>query len=88
MRIDNFNRTPLTQGTERTEPADQQRSSGASGKEAISGADQADVSPLAQALSTHDPARIGELQLAVQSGKYDVAAHAVAGAIIEAHLTE
>jgi flagellar biosynthesis anti-sigma factor FlgM len=87
MRIDDLNRTPVTQGTERTDQTAAQHP-GATGKDAIAGSDQADVSPLARALSTTDPARIEQLRLAVQSGTYNVSAEAVASSIIDAHLTE
>jgi anti-sigma28 factor (negative regulator of flagellin synthesis) len=39
-------------------------------------------------LSTSDPARLDSLRQAVQSGNYNVAADAVAGAIIDAHINE
>ena len=87
MRIDDLNRTPLTQNAEKIDQATQQRQSAAE-KDAVRGSDQADVSPLALALSTQDPSRIEQLRLEVQSGKYDVPADAVAKAIIDDHLTE
>lgn len=89
MRIDDLNRAPLAQSTEKADPANVQQRPGTAGKDAVAGpSDQADVSPLARALATNDPSRIEELRLAVQSGQYDVSAQAVAGAIIDAHLTE
>jgi len=87
MRIDDLNRTPVTQNAEKTDQIAQQ-APGAPGKEGVAASDQAEVSPLARALSTQDPARIDQLRLEVQSGKYDVPAQAVASAIIDAHLTE
>lgn len=87
MRIDDINRTPLTQSAEKTDQTGQQRS-GAAGKGAADGSDHADVSPLARALAGPDPSRIEQLRLAVQSGHYDVSAEAVASAIVDAHLTE
>lgn len=87
MRIDDLNRTPVTQNAEKTDQATQQRP-GAFGKDAVRDSDHADVSPLALALSTQDPSRIEQLRLEVQSGKYNVSADAVAKAIIDAHLTE
>jgi len=87
MRIDDLNRTPVTQSTEKTDQTAAQRP-GTTGKDAMAGADQADVSPLARALSATDPARIEQLRLEVQSGKYDVSAEAVVRSIIDAHLTE
>ncbi len=87
MRIDDLNRTPVTQSTEKTDQTASQRS-GTAGKDAVAGADQADVSLLARALSASDPTRIEQLRLEVQSGKYDVSAEAVASSIIDAHLTE
>jgi len=87
MRIDDLNRTPLAQGAEKPDPADPKRSleknPGATG-----GADQANVSELAHALAAPDPQRIEQLRLAVESGKYDVSADAVAKAIVEAHIRE
>jgi anti-sigma28 factor (negative regulator of flagellin synthesis) len=87
MRIDDLNRAPLTQGTEKTDPAAQKR---AAVKDAHSaaGADQADVSELAQSLAARDPDRIEQLRLEVQSGNYKMSADAVARAIIDAHLKE
>lgn len=87
MRIDDLNRTPVTQNAEKTDQTGQQPP-GAPGKNTVAVSDQADVSPLARALSTQDPARIDQLRLDVQSGKYDVSAETVAGAIIDAHLTQ
>jgi anti-sigma28 factor (negative regulator of flagellin synthesis) len=42
---------------------------------------------MAQALSTGDSQRLEQLRLAVQSGKYEVPAEAVAKAIIDHHTT-
>ncbi len=86
MRIDDLNRTPVTQGPEKTEQAAQQR---ALEKENITdGTDQAEVSQLAQALSAGDPGRLEQLRLQVQSGNYEVAPQALANSIINAHLKE
>jgi anti-sigma28 factor (negative regulator of flagellin synthesis) len=87
MRIDDLNRTPLTQGTEKTDPAAQKRATEKDGSPA-SGPDHADVSSLAQALSSRDPQRLEQLRLDVQSGKYNVSAETVAKAIIDAHLND
>jgi len=87
MRIDDLNRTPVTQNAEKTDQATQQRPD-ASGKDTVRGSDHADVSPLALALSTQNSSRIEQLRLEVQSGKYNVSADAVAKAIVDAHLTE
>lgn len=87
MRIDDLNRAPVTQGAEKPDQIGQQQS-GASGKNAASPSDHAEVSALARALSAQDPARIDQLRLDVQSGKYDVSAETVAVAIIDAHLTQ
>ena len=87
MRIDDLNRTPLTQGTEKTDLSAQKGAHGKNGATA-GGADQVDVSELAQTLSARDPQRLEQLRLEVQSGKYDVSADAVAQAIIDAHLKE
>jgi anti-sigma28 factor (negative regulator of flagellin synthesis) len=87
MRIDDLNRAPVTQNAEKTDQTAQQHP-GAPGKGAIAASDQADVSALARALSTRDPARIEQLRLEVQSGNYDVPAESVARAIMDAHLIE
>jgi flagellar biosynthesis anti-sigma factor FlgM len=93
MRIDDLNRTPGLPGTEQSGGTAQTRapdkdSAGTelSDKGALAGADQAEVSPLAQSLAAPDSGRIEQLRLAVQSGSYDVSPQAVAGALIEAHL--
>ena len=87
MRIDDLNRTPLTQGAEKADAAGQKRSHERDSA-AARGTDQADVSQLAQALATRDPKRIEQLKLEVESGKYDVSAEAVAKAIVDSHLRE
>jgi flagellar biosynthesis anti-sigma factor FlgM len=87
MRIDDLNRAPLTQGTRETEQAAEKRALEKDPKTAR-GTDQADVSQMAQALSTGDPQRLEQLRLAVQSGKYEVPAEAVAKAIIDHHTRE
>jgi flagellar biosynthesis anti-sigma factor FlgM len=86
MRIDDLNRTPLTQGAEKTDQAADKR---ALGKHSTADStDQAEVSQLAQALSTRDPARLEQLRLQVESGKYEVSAEALAKSIIDTHLKE
>ncbi len=87
MRIDDLNRSPLTQEAGKTEQAAEKRALEKDSK-AARGTDQAEVSQLAQALSTGDPQRLEQLRLAVQSGKYDVPAEAVAKAIIDHHTQE
>jgi len=87
MRIDDLNRTPLTQSAEKGDPAVQKRALDPDSA-AARGTDQADVSQLARALATRDPKRIEQLKLEVESGKYDVSAEAVAKAIIDSHLRE
>jgi anti-sigma28 factor (negative regulator of flagellin synthesis) len=86
MRIDDLNRAPLTQETGKTEQTAEARALEKESK-AARGTDQAEVSQMAQALSTGDPQRLEQLRLAVQSGKYDVPAEAVAKAIIDHHTT-
>jgi anti-sigma28 factor (negative regulator of flagellin synthesis) len=88
MRIDDLNRAPVTPSTERSDATATQQHPAGQGKDAVAGSDQADVSPLARALSANDPSRIDELRLAVQAGKYDVSAEAVASSIVEAHIAE
>jgi len=87
MRIDDLNRTPLTQETEKTDASAQKRATEKDGSPAA-GADQADVSSLAHALASGDPQRLEQLRLDVQSGKYNVSASAVAKAIIDAYVKE
>jgi flagellar biosynthesis anti-sigma factor FlgM len=87
MRIDDLNRTPLTQSAEKPDPPGQKRSLERDSAAARS-TDQADVSQLARALATGDPKRIEQLKLEVESGKYDVSAEAVAKAIMDSHLRE
>ena len=87
MRIDDLNRAPLTQETAKTEQAAEKRALDKDSK-AARGTDQAEVSQLAQALSAGDPQRLEQLRLAVQSGKYEVPAEAVAKAIIDHHTRE
>ncbi len=85
MRIDDLNRTPLTQGTEKSGRTAQQR---APEKDGVTGSDQAAVSNLAQSLAAPHSGRIDELRLQVQSGSYEVPAQAVASALIDSHLKE
>jgi anti-sigma28 factor (negative regulator of flagellin synthesis) len=87
MRIDDLNRSPLTQGPEKTDQAEQKRAI-EKDRAAARGTDQAEVSDLAQALSLRDPQRIEQLRLDVQSGKYEVPAETVAKAIINHHSRE
>jgi flagellar biosynthesis anti-sigma factor FlgM len=87
MRIDDLNRTPLTQGAQQTEQASEQRPSEKTGRSTAS-ADQAEVSSLAQALSSGDPQRLEQLRLQVQSGTYNVPADALAKSIISSHLKD
>ena len=92
MRIDDLNRTPLSQGSEKTQGTEKTSPSGSSRLSDLSGlaptADQADVSALAQSLSRTDSSRIEQLRLAVESGTYSVSANAVAASLIQAHLKE
>lgn len=86
MRIDDLNRTPVTQGAEKTDQAAEKRV--LEKDRGAAGADQADVSELARALAPRDPARMEQLRLEVQSGKYDASSEAIAKSIIDAHLQE
>lgn len=87
MRIDDTNRAPATQAAEKTDQASQKR-----GLEkdtaSTSGADKADVSQLAKALTASSPERLEQLRQAVQSGNYEVPADVIAGAIIGFHSSE
>ena len=86
MRIDDLNRTPLTQGAEKTDQAAEKR---ALEKNNITDStDQAEVSQLAKALSSGDPTRLEQLRVQVQSGNYEVNAGTLAKSIINAHFTE
>ncbi|HTC90988.1 MAG TPA: flagellar biosynthesis anti-sigma factor FlgM [Bryobacteraceae bacterium] len=85
MRIDDLNRTPVTQVTEKPGQTAQKDTVE---KNAVGGADQAEVSHLAQSLSAPEPGRIEELRRQVESGSYEVSPQAVANALIDAHLTE
>jgi anti-sigma28 factor (negative regulator of flagellin synthesis) len=86
MRIDDLNRTPLTQGTEKTDQAAEKR---ALEKNNITdSADQAEVSQLAQALSGGDTTRLEQLRMQVQSGNYEVSGATLAKSIINAHFKE
>jgi flagellar biosynthesis anti-sigma factor FlgM len=87
MRIDDLNRAPLTPETGKTDQAVDKRTL-EKDPNAARGTDQAEVSQMAQALSTSDPQRLEQLRLAVQSGKYEVPAEAVAKAIIDHHTHE
>jgi len=85
MRIDDLNRTSVTQGTEKSGQTTQQHPPE---NDTVAGSDRAEVSHLAQSLAAPDPGRIDQLRLDVQSGNYDVSAQAVANAVIAAHLKE
>jgi anti-sigma28 factor (negative regulator of flagellin synthesis) len=89
MRIDdlNLNRTPITQGAEKTDQAAEKRALEKNSTVA-DGTDQAEVSQLAKALSAGDPARLEQLRLQVQSGTYNVTSGALAESIINAHFKE
>jgi anti-sigma28 factor (negative regulator of flagellin synthesis) len=86
MRIDDLNRTPITAGPEKTDQAAGERA--LENNNVTDSPDQADVSPLAQALSTSDPARLEQLRIQVQSGTYPVSSEGLAKSIIDAHVKE
>jgi anti-sigma28 factor (negative regulator of flagellin synthesis) len=86
MRIDDLNRTPLTAGLEKTDQAAGERA--LEKNNATDSPDQAEVSPLVQALSTSDPANLEQLRMQVQSGTYRVSSEALAKSIIGAHVKE
>jgi anti-sigma28 factor (negative regulator of flagellin synthesis) len=87
MRIDDLNRTPITQGAEKTDQAAEKRALEKNSTVA-DGTDQAEVSQLAKALSSGDPARLEQLRMQVQSGTYNVSSGALAESIINAHFKE
>jgi anti-sigma28 factor (negative regulator of flagellin synthesis) len=86
MRIHDVNRAP---GAQKAEPAVQKpRGEKEGGSGGSTGAKQAGVSELAQALTSSDPERLEQLRLAVQYGNYDVPAEAVAKAIVDHHTAD
>lgn len=90
MRIDDLNRASVTTGTEQSTSVGTERTGGKNlpNKDAVAGADQADVSRLAKSLQGSGNARVEQLRLEVQSGSYNVSADVVANSIVEAHLKE
>lgn len=86
MRIDDLNYTPPPAAADKAQPAAPKPFEQSDGQ--VNGTDQAEVSHLTQALQTHDPQRIEQLRVEVQSGQYDVSAEAVANAIIDAHMND
>lgn len=82
MRIDNTDRAPQAQTTERPQAPVERSKTGQ--LPAIS-SDPVDVSPLARALDSADPRRLEHLRLQVQSGTYQVDAQATAGSMIDEH---
>ena len=95
MRIDDLNRNAGTQTTEQAGPAGQSRSIEKESSDknipdstSAVGADQAEVSHVAQSLAAPGSGRLEQLRLSVQAGTYDVPAQAVASALIDAHLAD
>lgn len=86
MRIDDLNRTPITQGTEKTDQAAEKRA--LEKHNTADSTDHAEVSQLAKTLSSGDPARLEQLRLQVQSGNYEVSGGKLAKSIINAHFKE
>jgi flagellar biosynthesis anti-sigma factor FlgM len=90
MRIDDLNRapqgTPGTQASDKSGTAGKAHSSPTDSVAGSEGSDQAEVSTLAQSLAAPDPGRIEELRLQVESGTFEVSAHSLANALIDAHL--
>ena len=85
MRIDDLNRASVAQGAQQPDAVAGKNSSDKNKAAAASG-DQADVSVLAQALTSRDAERVEELRLAVESGNYNVPAEVLANSIIDSHL--
>ena len=81
MRLDDVNRSPQTQATEKSKDGSVSQRQVNKGQEG--GSDQAEISPLAQALQPADAKRLESLRLDVQSGRYQVSAEKVASAIVE-----
>jgi anti-sigma28 factor (negative regulator of flagellin synthesis) len=92
MRIDDLNRSSLTQGADQSSPASAQRTqakeSTDAAQDAAAGSDQVQVSSLAQSLAAPGSSRVEQLRIEVQSGSYNVPASAVASALIDAHLQD
>ena len=88
MRIDDLNRTPVTQA--RRSPGKHLNST-PQDNDAVVGSeqsDQAQVSHLAQSLAAPDPGESSSFSCKCSLGSYDVSAQAVANAVIDAHLKE
>ncbi len=87
MRIDDVNRAAVAQSAEKTDQAAQKRGP-EKDSAAVAGADQADESQLAQALTFGDPQRLEQLRLSVQAGNYEVSPDAVAKSIVKYHTSD
>ena len=87
MRIDDLNRTTVTQGAQQAEQTSEKRASEKSGGLRAASGDQANVSSLARALSSRDAQKLEQLRLEVQSGN-NVPAGEIANSIISSHLKD
>jgi len=81
MRIDDVNRSPQTQATEKANSGPANRGPG--DKTEPAGVDSTELSPLAKALQPTDPQRLEKLRLDVQSGQYKVSSAKVAKAMVD-----
>jgi anti-sigma28 factor (negative regulator of flagellin synthesis) len=88
MRIDDLNRTTVTQGAQQAEQTSEKRASEKSGGLRAASGDQANVSSLAHALSSRDAQKLEQLRLEVRSGKYNVPAGEIANSIISSYLKD
>lgn len=83
MRIDDVNRLPQSQATERAQQAASQPTGKHTAENGIE--DHAEISKLAKALEGADPKRLDALRLEIESGRYTVSASELAGRILDAH---
>ena len=73
MRIDDLNRTPVTQGTEKIRADSSQHAPEQRGRVDSGQSDQAEVSHLAQSLAAPDPAESSSYRLASAVWQYTIA---------------
>jgi anti-sigma28 factor (negative regulator of flagellin synthesis) len=83
MRVDDLNRAPQAQETQKTEAIGPKGKSGTSSS-AVSG-DQSSISSAASSLNP-SAEKLEALRLQVEQGNYQVSAQAVAAGIINEHL--
>jgi len=89
MRIDDVNRLPQSQATERAQQAGSQDAQKLDAQKRLH--DHAELSSLALANATQsadgaDPRRLEALRLEVQSGRYQVSSAELAAKIVDGHI--